>query len=140
MTAPLNWMKEDFKANPDMQKEVVKDLTLFNSSTIKTQQAIAQEALYNQKLFKHCAEVAVTAMETYEKELEEKDQTIKYISAENNEYRKQYGDLNEESVKKIRDSNQLAYSTSQSKSKNILKRLQVANKQVLEKDLALNKK
>lgn len=128
----LEFLQNDFISNPKVAEELKGALALYKTANINTQQQIAVDHIVSTKRLAHYANTAINALDEAEGEITELANVNSLLKAENTEYKNRFGEIDEATRNKMKQSTQLVpLNTDRQRS---IARLQKHSKMLLEKE------
>ena len=124
-------IKQDFATSKVAKSDLQSALLTFRAANLTTQHKMGEDSIASSKMFAHCANSALNALDDAEDEIQQLENTNAYLTVENKLYKDKFGDLDEVSRQKLKDSTQLV--EMRTKRERSILRLQRSSKQLLEK-------
>ena len=124
----------DFFKNPKNFSALKDKLDVLDKSNINTQVASAKETLKNNLYLQHCAQTAYTVMDQQQEEIEALEEKNEEITRVNTEYRGRFGELDKETLERLKPNQLALVSNSQNRKNKIYDKLAKASRKIQEEE------
>lgn len=128
--------EDEFYQDPKNKDKLKRQLVLLNKTNVNTQIEEAKQSLATNIYLQHIYNVTLGTMNMQEEDIEELEKQNDILTKENTEYKTKFGELDKETLKKLRESQQLVPVSPSSRMNKILAKMEKVNKQLATQSLS----
>lgn len=122
--------EEKFYQDSKNKEKLKNQLVLLSKTNVNTQIEDAKQSLASNIYLQHMWNVSLGTMNMQEEEIEELEQKNDLLAKENVEYKNKFGELDEETLKKLRKNHQLVPVSPSVRMNKILAKMDKVNKEL----------